>query len=152
MPIDVQLQILDQRYHTEWGLPKYSTPGSAGLDIRAAIEDSIVLHSNKSQLIPSGLKIWIDNPDYVLFLLPRSGLGSRGLILGNSTGVIDSDYQGEIKINVWNRIDDLIIIEPGQLICQAVLLHTTQMNLMCVDEFSNNTHRGENGFGSSGIK
>lgn len=153
MFVNVKMQILDSRYHTEWGLPKYNSIGSAGLDIRAAIDSKIILRPNECQLLPSGLKIWIDDSNYVLFLLPRSGLGHKlGLVLGNLTGVIDSDYQGEIKISAWNRSDSPIIIDPGTLICQAVLLQTYKMILTEVEDFDNNTIRGENGFGSSGVK
>lgn len=150
--VNVELQVLDERYFSEWGMPRYATPGSAGLDIRASIEETIAIDPSEKILLSSGLKLWIKNPNYVLFLLPRSGLGcSGGVILGNGTGVIDSDYQGELKICVWNRNrNESVRIQPGQLVCQAVLLQTAQMDMTVVSEFNANTIRGDNGFGSTG--
>lgn len=96
------------------GMPEYKTTGSAGLDLRACIDESIVLHPNEVKMIPSGIKIHVDDPNYAAILLPRSGLGAKhGIVLGNLVGLIDSDYQGEMGMSIWNRSDKEYTIEPG---------------------------------------
>jgi len=111
---ELQVRILDVRLGQEWQLPDYATEGSAGLDLRACLDQTLELAPGQTALIPSGLAIHLDDPGLAAVLLPRSGLGHKqGLVLGNLVGLIDSDYQGEVKISCWNRGSDVIIIEPG---------------------------------------
>ena len=133
-------------------LPDYATEGSAGLDLRAAINKNIKLHSNETILIPTGLSIFIENKDYAATLLPRSGLGhKKGIVLGNLIGLIDSDYQGELMISCWNRSRENYIIEPLDRIAQMIFIKVEHPKLEIVDEFRC-SDRGEKGFGSSGKK
>ena len=133
-------------------LPDYATEGSAGLDLRAAINKNIKLHSNETILIPTGLSIFIENKDYAATLLPRSGLGHmKGIVLGNLIGLIDSDYQGELMISCWNRSRENYIIEPLDRIAQKIFIKVEHPKLEIVDEFRC-SDRGEKGFGSSGKK
>jgi len=133
-------------------LPDYATDGSAGLDLRAAINKNIKLHSNETILIPTGLSVFIENKDYAATLLPRSGLGhKKGIVLGNLVGLIDSDYQGELMISCWNRSKTSYIIEPLERIVQMIFLKVEHPKLEIVDEFRS-SKRGEKGFGSSGKK
>ena len=133
-------------------LPDYATEGSAGLDLRAAINKNIKLHSNETILIPTGLSIFIENKDYAATLLPRSGLGHmKGIVLGNLIGLIDSDYQGELMISCWNRSRENYIIEPLDRIAQMIFIKVEHPKLEIVDEFRC-SDRGEKGFGSSGKK
>ena len=133
-------------------LPHYATNGSAGLDLRAAINKDITLHPNETFLIPTGLSIFIENKDYAATLLPRSGLGhKKGIVLGNLVGLIDSDYQGELMISCWNRSKENYIIEPLDRIAQMVFIKVEHPKLEIVDEFRT-SERGEKGFGSSGKK
>ena len=133
-------------------LPDYATEGSAGLDLRAAINKNIKLHSNETILIPTGLSIFIENKDYAATLLPRSGLGhKKGIVLGNLIGLIDSDYQGELMISCWNRSRENYIIEPLDRIAQMIFIKVEHPKLEIVEEFRT-SKRGEKGFGSSGKK
>ena len=133
-------------------LPDYATEGSAGLDLRAAINKNIKLHSNETILIPTGLSIFIENKDYAATLLPRSGLGhKKGIVLGNLIGLIDSDYQGELMISCWNRSKENYIIEPLDRIAQMIFIKVEHPKLKIVEEFRT-SKRGEKGFGSSGKK
>ena len=133
-------------------LPDYATEGSAGLDLRAAINKKMQLHSKETVLIPTGLSIFIENKDYAATLLPRSGLGhKKGIVLGNLVGLIDSDYQGELMISCWNRSKENYIIEPLDRIAQMVFIKVEHPKLEIVDEFRT-SKRGEKGFGSSGKK
>ena len=133
-------------------LPDYATEGSAGLDLRAAINKNIKLHSNETILIPTGLSIFIEDKDYAATLLPRSGLGhKKGIVLGNLVGLIDSDYQGELMISCWNRSKENYIIEPLDRIAQMIFIKVEHPKLEIVDEFRT-SKRGEKGFGSSGKK
>ena len=133
-------------------LPDYATEGSAGLDLRAAINKNIKLHSNETILIPTGLSIFIENKDYAATLLPRSGLGhKKGIVLGNLIGLIDSDYQGELMISCWNRSRENYIIEPLDRIAQMIFIKVEHPKLEIVDEFRT-SKRGGKGFGSSGKK
>jgi dUTP pyrophosphatase len=133
-------------------LPDYATEGSAGLDLRAAINKKMQLHSKETVLIPTGLSIFIENKDYAATLLPRSGLGhKKGIVLGNLVGLIDSDYQGELMISCWNRSKENYIIEPLDRIAQMVFIKVEHPKLKIVDEFRT-SKRGEKGFGSSGKK
>ena len=133
-------------------LPDYATEGSAGLDLRAAINEKMKLHSEETILIPTGLSIFIENKDYAATLLPRSGLGhKKGIVLGNLVGLIDSDYQGELMISCWNRSKENYIIEPLDRIAQMIFIKVEHPKLEIVEEFRT-SKRGEKGFGSSGKK
>ena len=133
-------------------LPDYATEGSAGLDLRAAINKNMKLLSEETILIPTGLSIFIENKDYAATILPRSGLGhKKGIVLGNLVGLIDSDYQGELMISCWNRSKENYIIEPLDRIAQMVFIKVEHPKLEIVDEFRT-SERGEKGFGSSGKK
>lgn len=131
-------------------LPDYATEGSAGLDLRAAINEKMKLHSEETILIPTGLSIFIEDKDYAATLLPRSGLGhKKGIVLGNLVGLIDSDYQGELMISCWNRSKENYIIEPLDRIAQMIFIKVEHPKLEIVEEFRT-SKRGEKGFGSSG--
>jgi len=133
-------------------VPVYSTDGSAGLDLRAAIDDKINLGPNETILIPTGLSVYIKNKDYAATILPRSGLGhKKGIVLGNLVGLIDSDYQGELMISCWNRSVNEYIINPLDRIAQLVFIRVEHPRFEIVDEFDQ-TDRGDKGFGSSGTK
>lgn len=146
----LNVKILDPRLGEEWGLPDYATTGSAGMDLRACLDDVLVLEPGQTALIPSGLAIHLADPGLAAVLLPRSGLGHKqGLVLGNLVGLIDSDYQGEVKISCWNRANAPITIEPGQRICQLVVLPVIQVKLRQVDSFEI-SQRGAGGIGHTG--
>jgi dUTP pyrophosphatase len=150
----IQLKIIDDKLGSEYPIPAYATNGSAGIDLRAMIDDSIILFPGETILIPSGIAVHIEDPNYAAIVLPRSGLGhKKGIILGNSVGLIDSDYQGEIFISCWNRNDpgkaNPYKIEPGERIAQLVFIPVKQVQFEVVKEFVQ-TDRGEGGFGSSG--
>lgn len=146
--LDVQVKILDPRMHEN--LPNYGTPGSAGLDLRAALSTPLELAPGQTELIPTGMAIYIGNPQYCATILPRSGLGhKKGLVLGNLVGLIDSDYQGPLMISAWNRSSSSVIIEPMERIAQLVFLPVMQAKLHVVAEFEHSA-RGVGGFGSTG--
>jgi dUTP pyrophosphatase len=148
----VQVKILDQRIGTEYPLPRYETADSAGMDLRACINERMILQPNETQLIPTGIAIYIGDPQLAAVILPRSGLGHKhGIVLGNLVGLIDADYQGPLMISCWNRSENIYTIEPGDRIAQLVFLPIARVNLNVVDEF-NATERGSGGFGSSGKK
>lgn len=145
-PID--LQILDPRLTDK--LPTYATQGSAGLDLRACLDAAIVLNPGETQLIPTGLAMHIDNPGLAAMILPRSGLGHKhGIVLGNLVGLIDSDYQGQIMVSMWNRGSTPFTVEPMERIAQLVVVPVVQVGFNIVTEFKN-SDRGANGFGSTG--
>ncbi|RIY33124.1 deoxyuridine 5'-triphosphate nucleotidohydrolase [Psittacicella hinzii] len=151
--LDVKFKILDHNFFTKFGLPSYGSTGSAGLDLRANLKgkESITVQPNETVLIDTGLAIFLDNPNYAAFIYPRSGQGhKRGIVLGNLVGVIDSDYQGELKISLWNRSGEVQVIENGERIAQLVVQLVTQVNLIEVEDFSD-TERGSSGFGSTGV-
>lgn len=144
----VNLKILDKRMEDQ--LPQYATAGSAGLDLRACIDKAIVLAPGQTELIPTGLAIHIDNPGYAAMILPRSGLGHKhGIVLGNLVGLIDSDYQGELMVSVWNRGQQSFTLEPMERLAQLVVVPVHQVQFRIVDEF-NQSDRGAGGFGSTG--
>lgn len=146
----VQVRILDARLGREWPLPTYATPGSAGLDLRACVAAPWVLEPGCTELVPTGLSVYIADPALAAVLLPRSGLGHKhGIVLGNLVGLIDSDYQGPLMVSVWNRSDRAFTIEPGERIAQMVVVPVVQVAFEVVDSF-NATDRGDGGFGSSG--
>ena len=146
----LQVKIIDQRFGQDWPLPSYATEGSAGMDLRACVDDTFTLAPGAVALVPSGVAIYLEDPGLAAVLLPRSGLGHKhGLVLGNLVGLIDSDYQGEVKISCWNRSDQPIEITPGQRIAQLVIVPVVQMVLTPVDEFAP-TERGAGGIGHTG--
>jgi dUTP pyrophosphatase len=145
-PIDVKL--LDPRM-AEF-MPAYATPGSAGLDLRAALEVPVVLEPGRTALIPTGLAIHIGDPGLAALILPRSGLGHKhGIVLGNLVGLIDSDYQGPLMVSCWNRGSEAFTVQPMERIAQLVIVPVVQAAFRRVDEFTA-SHRGEGGFGSTG--
>ncbi len=144
----VNLKILDKRMEQQ--LPQYATAGSAGLDLRACIDEAMVLAPGQTELIPTGLAIHLDNPGYAAMILPRSGLGHKhGIVLGNLVGLIDSDYQGELMVSVWNRSQQSFRLEPMERLAQLVVVPVHQVQFRVVDEF-NQSDRGSGGFGSTG--
>jgi len=150
--IGVQVKILDPRLGREIALPAYATPGSAGLDLRAALESPLALQPGASVLVPTGLAIHIEDPGYCAVILPRSGLGHKnGIVLGNLVGLIDADYQGPLMISCWNRSDTAFTIAPGDRIAQLVFLPIARAAFAVVDEFAA-SERGSGGFGSSGTR
>lgn len=147
---EIQLRILDSRIGTEFPFPGYATPGSAGLDLRAMIEETLILYPDETRLIRTGLSIYISNPGLAAYILPRSGLGHKhGIVLGNLVGLIDSDYQGELMISCWNRSEDQFQINVGERIAQLVIVPVVQAKFKIVTEFVVSERR-EGGFGSSG--
>ena len=146
----IQLKILDSRLGDSIALPHYATGGSAGLDMRACVDDAITVAAGQTVLVPTGLAIHIEDNKLAAVLLPRSGLGHKhGLVLGNLTGLIDSDYQGQIFISCWNRSQKSYEIQPGERIAQMVFVPVEQVEFEIVEEFED-TSRGEGGFGHSG--
>lgn len=146
----VQLRILDPRIGRDFPLPQYATEGSAGVDLRAMVEGPIELKPGDTQLIPSGVAVYLADPGYAAIVLPRSGLGHKhGIVLGNLVGLIDSDYQGQLFVSCWNRGQTTFTINPGERIAQLVVVPVAQVQFEVVDEFVA-TQRGEGGFGSSG--
>lgn len=146
----IELKILDSRIGTTFPLPAYATPGSAGLDLRACLDAALTLQPGETQLIPTGLAIHIADPKLCATILPRSGLGHKhGIVLGNLVGLIDSDYQGQLMVSMWNRSQTAFEIQPGDRIAQLVFLPVVQASFSIVGEFEG-SERGEGGFGSSG--
>jgi dUTP pyrophosphatase len=148
MKIDIDVKILNPKIKHH--LPTYGSIGSAGLDLRACIDEELIIPPNETILIPTGLAIYIKNPDYAACILPRSGLGHKhGIVLGNLIGLIDSDYQGELMVSCWNRSDKAYPIQPFDRIAQMIIIPVLQATLNFVDDF-NASERGSGGFGSTG--
>lgn len=148
----LKTRILDPRLGNEFPLPAYGSKGSAGLDLRAMLEEPLTLEPGQTQLLPTGLAIHLENSSYAAMILPRSGLGHKhGIVLGNLVGLIDSDYQGQLLVSCWNRGNTTFTIEPGDRIAQLVIVPVVQAELTIVDDFTE-TERGAGGFGSSGRK
>lgn len=146
----LQARILDPRLGQQWPLPSYATEGSAGLDLRAMLSEPLTLEPGQTQLLPTGLAIYIADPALAAMILPRSGLGHKhGIVLGNLVGLIDSDYQGELMVSCWNRGQQPFTIEPGERIAQMILVPVVQANLEIVSEFDS-SQRGAGGFGHTG--
>ena len=146
----LQVKILDSRIGDQFPLPSYATQGSAGLDLRACLDESLVINPGDTHLIPTGMAIHIADPSLCAMILPRSGLGHKhGIVLGNLVGLIDSDYQGQLFVSLWNRGDTTFTMEPGERMAQLVLVPVVQASFDIVDEFDS-SDRGEGGFGSSG--
>lgn len=146
----IEYKILDPRIGEVFPLPAYATSGSAGMDLRACLDQALTLNPGDTQLIPTGLAIHIGDPNLAAVILPRSGLGHKhGVVLGNLVGLIDSDYQGQLMISCWNRGQQSFVIEPGERIAQMVFVPVLQVELAAVDDFDQST-RGTGGFGHSG--
>ena len=149
--IDVELKILDERLGRSIPLPEAATPGSAGMDLRAAIAGQLTLEPGASVLVPTGFAIHIGDAGWCGLIVPRSGLGHRqGLVMGNLTGVIDADYQGPLLISCWNRSEQPVTISEGDRIAQLLLVPVGRARFQLVDEFAA-SQRGEGGFGSTGV-
>ncbi len=147
---EVELKILDTRLGGEFPLPQYATQGSAGLDLRAMLEQPLELPPGETSLIPTGMAIHIEDPQLAAVILPRSGLGHKhGIVLGNLVGLIDSDYQGQLFVSCWNRGQQKFQVEVGERIAQLVILPVVQAEFRVVDEFQA-SNRGSGGFGHSG--
>jgi dUTP pyrophosphatase len=146
----VQVKLLDPRLGNEIALPEYATEGSAGLDLRACIDQPLVLEPGETALIPTGMAVYIENPEWAAMLLPRSGLGHKhGIVLGNLVGLIDSDYQGPLMVSCWNRGSAPFTVEVGERIAQMVIVPVIQVNFDLVQDFTE-SGRGVGGFGSTG--
>ncbi len=146
----LQVKLLDQRIGNEFPLPHYATEGSAGLDLRACLDQPVTLEPGQTELLPTGIAIHIEDPGLCAMILPRSGLGHKhGIVLGNLVGLIDSDYQGQLMVSCWNRSQTSFTVSPGERIAQLVLVPVVQAEFEVVEEFSDSS-RGEGGFGSSG--
>jgi len=146
----IQLKILDERIGKEIELPHYATNGSAGMDLRACLDGALEIHPGETHLIPTGIAIHIGDPGLAAVLLPRSGLGHKhGIVLGNLTGLIDSDYQGQLFVSVWNRGHESFTVNPGERIAQMVFVPVVQASFDIVDEFDE-SDRGAGGFGHTG--
>ena len=148
----IDVKVLDPRLAERFDelQPRYATPGSAGLDLRACLEKALLLEPGQTVLIPTGLSIHIGDPNLAAVILPRSGLGHKhGIVLGNLVGLIDSDYQGPLMVSCWNRSESPFTIEPMERIAQLVILPVVQAQFRRVEEFGA-SQRGEGGFGSTG--
>ena len=146
----LKVRVLDPRMGREWPLPAYATEGAAGLDLRAAIDAPLELAPGKAELLPTGLSIWVEDPQLAAVILPRSGLGHKhGLVLGNLVGLIDSDYQGPLMVSCWNRGTAAYTVQPGERIAQLVVVPVVQVELEVVEDFVA-TARGAGGFGHTG--
>jgi dUTP pyrophosphatase len=145
----IDVKIMDPRMAEQ--LPAYATPGSAGLDLRACLDQPLTLEPNAWQLVPTGLAVHLADPAYAAMLLPRSGLGHKhGIVLGNLVGLIDSDYQGQLMVSCWNRSPTAFTIEPMERIAQMVIVPVVQAQFRVVDDFASASERGAGGYGSTG--
>ena len=148
----VQIKVLDTRLGNEWPLPAYATSGSAGLDLRACLDEAVQIKPGETILVKTGMAIYIEDPNFAGLILPRSGLGHKhGIVLGNLVGLIDSDYQGELMVSVWNRSQTVFTLEPGERLAQYVLVPVVQAQFEQVNEFTV-SERGTGGFGHTGQK
>ncbi|HEU4624430.1 MAG TPA: dUTP diphosphatase [Steroidobacteraceae bacterium] len=146
----LKVRILDPRIGKEFPLPQYATAGSAGLDLRACLDRPLALEPGRAELLPTGLAIYVEDPGLAAVILPRSGLGHKhGIVLGNLVGLIDSDYQGQLMVSVWNRGREPYTVQPGERIAQLIVVPVVQVELEVVEDFAA-TARGAGGFGSSG--
>ncbi len=146
----IELKILDPRIGKAFPLPNYATEGSAGMDLRAILDEPLEIKAGETHLLPTGIAIHISDPTLAAILLPRSGLGHKhGIVLGNLVGLIDSDYQGQLMVSCWNRGDKTFVVEAGERIAQMVIVPVIQPEFHIVDEFEQ-SQRGTGGFGSTG--
>ncbi|KIO37971.1 dUTP diphosphatase [Shewanella sp. cp20] len=152
MKTPIELKILDSRIGSQFPLPAYATPGSAGMDLRAMIETTMVIQPGETQLIPTGIAVHVADPSLAAVILPRSGLGHKhGIVLGNLVGLIDSDYQGPLMVSCWNRSSEPFTLEIGDRLAQLVFVPVVQAEFKLVDEFDT-SDRGDGGFGHSGTQ
>jgi dUTP pyrophosphatase len=148
----LKVKVLDARIGKEFPLPQYATAGSAGLDLRACLDKPLVLEPGRAELLPTGLAIHVQDPGLAAVVLPRSGLGHKhGIVLGNLVGLIDSDYQGQLMVSVWNRGREPYTVQPGERVAQLIIVPVVQVDLEVVEDFEASA-RGAGGFGSSGKK
>lgn len=146
----IDLKVLDERARTH--LPQYATAGSAGLDLRAILDEPVTIAPGETILVKTGLAIHIGDPNYAAVILPRSGMGhKKGIVLGNLVGLIDSDYQGELMISTWNRGSEPFTLEPFERLAQLVVIPVVQASFNVVEDFDA-SERGAGGFGSTGTK
>ena len=146
----VQVKVLDPRLGQEWPMPTYATTGSAGLDLRACVDEATQIEPGQTVLVKTGLAIYIEDVNFAGLVLPRSGLGHKhGIVLGNLVGLIDSDYQGELMVSVWNRGQTTFTLEPGERVAQYILVPVVQAQFELVNEFEA-SERGAGGFGHTG--
>jgi dUTP pyrophosphatase len=146
----IELKVLDERIRAH--LPAYSTPGSAGMDLRACVDKATVIAPGDARLIPTGVSIHIGDPNLAAVILPRSGLGHKhGIVLGNLVGLIDSDYQGELLVSCWNRGHEPFLLQPLDRLAQLVIVPVVRVAFTVVDDFQS-SERGQGGFGSSGSR
>jgi dUTP pyrophosphatase len=146
----IQLRILDPRLGNQFPLPEYATAGSAGVDLRACLDATLVVLPGTTVLVPTGIAIHVADPGLAAVILPRSGLGHKhGIVLGNLVGLIDSDYQGQLMVSCWNRGSEAFELEPGARLAQMVFVPVVQVRFEVVDEFRR-TDRGTGGFGHTG--
>lgn len=151
----VQVKLLNPKIGSDpnFPLPTRATEGSAGIDLRACIDEPVVIKAGETKLIGTGMAIYIKDPNFAGIILPRSGLGHKhGIVLGNLVGLIDADYQGELMVSVWNRSDSDFILNPAERMAQYMVVPVVRPSFEVVDEFSDDSERGTSGFGSSGIK
>ncbi len=149
--VNIETKIVNPLMGEAIPLPSYATDGSAAIDLRACLEEQIGIQPGQSVLVGSGIAINIKDPNIVGIIVPRSGLGiKKGIVLANTMGVIDSDYQGEIKIGLFNRSQNQYLVKPGERICQMLIMPVIKATLQLVQEFSNATYRGSGGFGHTG--
>jgi dUTP pyrophosphatase len=147
----IETKIINPLIGTSIPMPGYATKGAAAMDLRACLESPLVIQPGETVLIPSGIAISIHDPGLVALIVPRSGLGIKhGIVLANTIGVIDSDYQGEIGIGIFNRGTAAYTVQPGERICQMMFMPVTQVELLQVEEFSQESSRGTGGFGHTG--
>ena len=146
----VQLKILDPRVGTEFPVPEHATEGSAGVDLRACLDETLSIAPGQTELIPTGMAVYIEDPGLAAMILPRSGLGHKhGIVLGNLVGLIDSDYQGQLFVSCWNRGDKPFELDPGARLAQMVIVPVVQVEFDIVSDFAA-SDRGSGGFGHSG--
>lgn len=147
----LQAKILDPRLGRDFPLPSYATPGSAGLDLRAMLQEDLVLEPGQTALIPTGLAIHVADPALAALILPRSGLGHKhGIVLGNLVGLIDSDYQGQLMVSAWNRSATAFTLQPMDRLAQLIIVPVVQPSFNVVEEFESASERGAGGYGSTG--
>jgi dUTP pyrophosphatase len=146
----IQLKILDSRVGTDFPLPEHATEGSAGVDLRACLDAPLEIKPGQTELIPTGMAVYIEDPGLAAMILPRSGLGHKqGIVLGNLVGLIDSDYQGQLFVSCWNRSSESFTLEPGLRLAQMVIVPVVQADFEVVEEFDD-SERGVGGFGHTG--
>ena len=149
---NIQIKLIDSRLGKDFPLPEYATSGSAGLDICACLDEPLLLNADTTVLIPTGFALYIDDSEMAAVLLPRSGLGHKhGIVLGNLTGLIDSDYQGQVFVSCWNRSGSAFEINPGDRVAQMVFVPVIQAQFEIVEEFEQ-SQRGAGGFGHTGLR